>query len=146
MSGKAGADRAYYIRMDITPSTPTQTWLKHIDCPDTGSCLVNSGDAVINSDQSIVYSGNIVGNTNTNLVFIAFEATLGSVLTHTASSTACTTIYTMTIVNSNIYAHIVCSGAKLLKYDTTLEVFTFYSVSGGGFTGFMRNMPADETR
>jgi hypothetical protein len=147
MSGKAGANRAYYIKMDISTDPPTQTWLKHMDCPETGSCLVKFGDAVINSDQSIVYSGNIIGSSNLKLVFTKFNATDGSTIgVHHASSIACSTLYTMTIVNSNVYANIVCSGSKVLKYDTTLDAFTVYSNTAGGFTGFVRNVPNDETR
>jgi hypothetical protein len=147
MSGKAGANRAYYIRMDISTNPPTQTWLNHIDCPETGSCLVKFGAAVINNDQSIVYSANVIGNSNLNLVFVKFNATDGtSIGLHYASNIACTVIYDMIILNNSVYANIDCTGSYVLKYDIALDTFLLYSNSVGTFINFIKGMPTTETR
>ena len=147
MSGKGGADVGYFLRLDMSTSTPTVVWQKGINCPDTNSCDVAHGAAFLSSDKSVVYSSNIIGGATKNLVFTRFNATNGDLIgVHYASSIACSAVYEITIVNEHIYTTVACSGSKVLKYDESLDTFTVYSNTVGSFIGFVRGIPSTETR
>jgi len=133
---KAPINQAILRRMDVSdPSAPSLTWGKYMNCIDANSWGVGISFALLNSNETEIYSFTATGTgLNSNIAFARLDVTDGSLLGSVfATSINCTEAKSSRFNGNKVYSIIECeSGTKFLIYDSSSHSFTkVYDVSGG---------------
>ena len=64
--GPTSDQRGLYRRIDVTtPTVPTTTWSKYMNCPDANNWGVGRSSAVLSSDASVLYTITGIGGAGT---------------------------------------------------------------------------------